>query len=152
MLHEPLLLLCLVWSIFHWPKLRTEPRVAQIHLCSIRSKVNVLQSSLVETLMRPRKRYYTHYKVMNEWMLPIVKHVFGMLKTQHLTTVVHLRLLKSFLTFVSRSRICPYDVVIVTTPMYEKKHWDGDLADLTGQCVKVGHEMFEIFERWARTS
>lgn len=25
--------------------------------------------------------------------------------------------------------------------MYEKKHWDGDLADLTGQCVKVGHEM-----------
>ena len=29
----------------------------------------------------------------------------------------------------------------------EKKHWDGDLADLTGQCVKVGHEMFELFER-----
>ncbi len=49
--------------------------------------------------------------------------------------------------FVNRSRICPYDVVIVTTPMYEKKHWDGDLADLTGQCVKVGHEMFDLFER-----
>jgi hypothetical protein len=31
--------------------------------------------------------------------------------------------------------------------MYEKKHWDGDLADLTGQCVKVGHEMFDLFER-----
>ncbi len=37
--------------------------------------------------------------------------------------------------------------MIVTTPMYEKKHWDGDLADLTGQCVKVGHEMFDLFER-----
>ena len=41
----------------------------------------------------------------------------------------------------TRRRICPYDIVVVTTPMYEKKHWDGDLADLTGQCVKVGHEM-----------
>ena len=47
----------------------------------------------------------------------------------------------------TRKRICPYDVVVITTPMYEKKHWDGDLADLTGQCVKVGHELFELFER-----
>ena len=35
--------------------------------------------------------------------------------------------------------------------MYEKKHWDGDLADLTGQCVKVGHELFELFERYRYT-
>jgi len=47
----------------------------------------------------------------------------------------------------TRRRICPYDIVVITTPMYEKKHWDGDLADLTGQCVKVGHELFEFFER-----
>ena len=47
----------------------------------------------------------------------------------------------------TRKRVCPYDVVVITTPMYEKKHWDGDLADLTGQCVKVGHELFELFER-----
>ena len=46
----------------------------------------------------------------------------------------------------TRRRICPYDVVILTTPMYEKKHWDGDLADLTGQCVKVGHEMVSVNE------
>ena len=45
----------------------------------------------------------------------------------------------------TRRRICPYDVVIVTTPMHEKKHWDGDLADLTGQCVKVGHEMVSFY-------
>ena len=50
----------------------------------------------------------------------------------------------------TRRRICPYDVVIISTPMYEKKHWDGDLADLTGQCVKVGHELFEIFERFGQ--
>ena len=29
--------------------------------------------------------------------------------------------------------------------MHEKKHWDGDLADLTGQCVKVGHEMVSFY-------
>ena len=51
----------------------------------------------------------------------------------------------------TRKRVCPYDVVVVTTPMYEKKHWDGDLADLTGQCVKVGHELFELFERYRYT-
>ncbi|XP_059093022.1 uncharacterized protein LOC131888237 [Tigriopus californicus] len=47
----------------------------------------------------------------------------------------------------TRKRVCPYDVVIMTSPIQEKKHWDGDLADLTGQCVKVGHELFELFER-----
>ena len=47
----------------------------------------------------------------------------------------------------TRRRVCPYDVVLLTTPIQEKKHWDGDLADLTGQCVKVGHEMFDLFER-----
>ena len=51
----------------------------------------------------------------------------------------------------TRKRVCPYDVVVITTPMYEKKHWDGDLADLTGQCVKVGHELFELFERYRYT-
>ena len=46
----------------------------------------------------------------------------------------------------TRRRICPYDIAIITTPMYEKKHWDGDLADLTGQCVKGGviSEMFKL--------
>jgi len=47
----------------------------------------------------------------------------------------------------TRKRVCPYDVVVLTTPIQEKKHWDGDLADLTGQCVKVGHELFDLFER-----
>nr|XP_040579530.1 uncharacterized protein LOC121128018 [Lepeophtheirus salmonis] len=47
----------------------------------------------------------------------------------------------------TRKRICPYDVVIITSPIQEKKHWDGDLADLTTQCVKVGHELYDIFER-----
>ena len=51
----------------------------------------------------------------------------------------------------TRKRVCPYDVVVITTPIYEKKHWDGDLADLTGQCVKVGHELFELFERYRYT-
>ena len=51
------------------------------------------------------------------------------------------------LLILFRKRICPYDVVIISTPMFEKKHWDGDMADLTGQCVKVGHELFELFER-----
>ena len=47
----------------------------------------------------------------------------------------------------TRKRVCPYDVVILTSPIQEKKHWDGDLADLTSQCVKVGHELFELFDR-----
>ena len=48
----------------------------------------------------------------------------------------------------TRKRVCPYDVVIMTSPIQEKKHWDGDLADLTSQCVKVGHELFDLFERY----
>ena len=47
----------------------------------------------------------------------------------------------------TRKRVCPYDVVIMTSPIQEKKHWDGDLADLTSQCVRVGHELFDLFER-----
>ena len=54
------------------------------------------------------------------------------------------------LLILFRKRICPYDVVIISTPMFEKKHWDGDMADLTGQCVKVGHELFELFERYGK--
>ena len=34
--------------------------------------------------------------------------------------------------------------------MYEKKHWDGDLADLTGQCVKGGL-ISESFEIWLKS-
>jgi hypothetical protein len=38
-------------------------------------------------------------------------------------------------------------MVIITTPIQERRQWEGDLADLTMQCVKVGHELFDIFER-----
>ena len=47
----------------------------------------------------------------------------------------------------TRKRVCPFDVVIVSTPVQEKKQWEGDVADLTMQCVKVGHELYDVFER-----
>ena len=47
----------------------------------------------------------------------------------------------------TRRRVCPFDMVIITTPIIEPRHWEGDLGDLTMQCVRVGHELYDIFER-----